>query len=158
MKAKRLLKVKAKRFLKSESEETPQNESELENRDQKEQIEEDFNNQDDPPQKSGPEEESLDISFEDDDSEIEDADDPQTVTPPLPGEATLDSIAQADIDQLEQLIGSGPSAQTPQETQGLALTEPQSLDEVVSESEGLSEMFDFVTSAGSIDTTGESDS
>ena len=108
-------------------------------------------------------EDELDISFEDE-SDIEDDEEdqlsqrelaePMTIVPPLPGESTLDSMVQADLAELDQMMVDSLDASS----EGLEGENSLKSDEIPPRSEELSQAFDFVTSMGAVTPKRESDS
>ncbi len=105
-----------------------------------------------------PPEDELDISFEDDDDdedEDEDEDDrafePMTVVPPVPVLANLDEASGADLAQISEILdpnrlASPEKNESELEAEETAATELADVQVDSSSEEGLSNMFDFVTS------------
>ena len=99
-------------------------------------------------------EDSLDISFEDEDSMVQDASmEPSTVVPPVPSDiggvdSTSDEGANDLDSSFDMLVGGGKSPKQPEEPEPAPVM--ASINPSLTDGSNLAEAFDFISSVGEV--------
>ena len=99
-------------------------------------------------------EDSLDISFEDEDSMVQDASmEPSTVVPPVPSDiGAVDSTSDEGANDLDSsfdmLVGDGKSPKQPEEPEPAPVM--ASINPSLTDGSNLAEAFDFISSVGEV--------